>query len=47
MGPRRRHTAREGDAFCLLEINVLWCEKCKSFPEQQERTLWWCWRKQV
>jgi hypothetical protein len=26
MGPRSRHTAQEGDAFCLLEMNVLWCE---------------------
>ena len=25
-----------GDAFCLLEINVLWYEKCKSIPEQQQ-----------
>uniref|UniRef100_A0AAZ3P0J9 Transposase Tc1-like domain-containing protein n=1 Tax=Oncorhynchus tshawytscha TaxID=74940 RepID=A0AAZ3P0J9_ONCTS len=39
MGPRSRHTAQEGDAFCLLEMNVLWCEKCKSIPEQQQRTL--------
>jgi allophanate hydrolase subunit 1 len=23
----------------LLEMNVLWCEKCKSIPEQQQRTL--------
>uniref|UniRef100_A0A4W5R4R9 Transcription factor BTF3 n=1 Tax=Hucho hucho TaxID=62062 RepID=A0A4W5R4R9_9TELE len=30
-----RHTTQEGDAFCLLEMNVLWCEKCKSIPEQQ------------
>ena len=40
MGPRSRHTAQEGDAFCLLELNILWCEKCKSIPEQQQRTLW-------
>uniref|UniRef100_A0A8C7KD25 Rho GTPase activating protein 12 n=1 Tax=Oncorhynchus kisutch TaxID=8019 RepID=A0A8C7KD25_ONCKI len=39
MGPRNRHTAQEGDAFCLLEMNVLWCKKCKSIPEQQQRTL--------
>uniref|UniRef100_A0AAZ3RQV7 Transposase Tc1-like domain-containing protein n=1 Tax=Oncorhynchus tshawytscha TaxID=74940 RepID=A0AAZ3RQV7_ONCTS len=26
MGPRSRHTAQEGDVFCLLEMNVLWCE---------------------
>ena len=26
---------------------VIWCEKCKSFPVQQRRTLWKCWRKQV
>uniref|UniRef100_A0AAZ3RVV8 Transposase Tc1-like domain-containing protein n=1 Tax=Oncorhynchus tshawytscha TaxID=74940 RepID=A0AAZ3RVV8_ONCTS len=32
IGPRSRHTAQEGDAFCLLEMNVLWCEKCKSIP---------------
>ena len=44
---RRRHTAQEGDAFSLLEMNVLWVEKCKSIPEQQQRTLWRCWRKQV
>ena len=23
MGPRSRHTAQEGDTFCLLEINFL------------------------
>ena len=34
MGPRSRHTAQEGDAFCLLEMNVLWCENGKSIPEQ-------------
>ena len=27
MGPRSRHTAQEGDAFCLQEMNVLWCKK--------------------
>ena len=26
MQPRSRHTAQEGDTFCLLEMNVLWCE---------------------
>ena len=36
MGPRSRHTAL-GDVFCLLEMNVLWCEKCKSIWEQQQR----------
>ena len=41
------HIAQEGDALCLLEMNVLWCEKCKSIPEQQQRTLWRYWRKQV
>ena len=46
MGPSNCHTAQEGYAFCLLEINLLWCEKCKSVPEQQ-RTLWTCWRKPV
>uniref|UniRef100_A0AAZ3SAV0 Transposase Tc1-like domain-containing protein n=1 Tax=Oncorhynchus tshawytscha TaxID=74940 RepID=A0AAZ3SAV0_ONCTS len=30
MGPRSRHTAQEGDVFCLLEVNVVCCEKCKS-----------------
>ena len=37
MGPHSRHTAQEGDAFCLLEMNVLWCEKYKSIPEQQKK----------
>ena len=37
MGPHSRHTAREGAVFCLLEINVLWCEKGKSITEQQQR----------
>jgi hypothetical protein len=40
MGPCSRHTAQEGDVFGLLEINILWCEKGKSIPEQQHRTLW-------
>jgi hypothetical protein len=26
MGPRSRHTAQEGDAVCLLEMNILWSE---------------------
>ena len=39
MGPRSRHTAQEGDAFRLLEMNVRWCEICKSIQEQQQRTL--------
>ena len=39
MGPRSRHTAQEGDHFCLLEMNVVWCEKCKSVPEQQQKDL--------
>ena len=39
MGPRSRHTAQEGDAFCLLEMNVLWCEKFKSIREQQQKEL--------
>ena len=47
MGPRSCHTAQEGDTFCLLVMNILWCEKCKSIPEQQQRTLWRCWRKRV
>ena len=46
MGPRSRHTAQEGDTFCLLEMNVLWGEKRKSIPEQQQRTLWSCCKKQ-
>ena len=24
---RSHHTSQEGNAFCLLEMNVLWCEK--------------------
>jgi hypothetical protein len=36
MGPLRRHTAQGGDAFGLLEMNILWCEMCKSIPEQQQ-----------
>ena len=39
MGPRSRHTAQEGDVFCHLEMNVLWCEKCKSIPEQTAKDL--------
>ena len=35
-GPCSCHTAQEGDALCLLEMNVLWCEKCKSIPGQCE-----------
>ena len=30
-------TAQKGDAFCLLDKSVLWCEKCKSIPEQQQK----------
>ena len=37
MGPHSRHIAQEGDAFCFLEMNALWCEKCQSIPEQQQR----------
>ena len=44
---KHHHTAQEGDTFCLLDMNKLWCEKCKSIPEQQQRTLWRCWRKRV
>ena len=47
MGPHSHHTAQEGDAFCLLEMSVLCCEKWKSIPEQQQRTMWNCWRKHV
>ena len=36
MGTHSRQTAQEGDAFCLLEMNVLWCKKYKSIPEQQD-----------
>ena len=39
MGPRRRHTAQQGDALCFIKMNVLWCEKCNLIPEQQQRTL--------
>ena len=28
-------------------MNVLRCKKCKSIIEQQQRTSWRCWRKQV
>ena len=47
MAPRSHHTTQKGDAFYLLEMNVLLCEKCKSIPEQQQRTLWRFWRKQA
>lgn len=30
------HSAQEGDAFYLLEMSVLWSEKCKSIPEQMQ-----------
>ena len=30
MGPRSRHTAQEGGTFCLLEMNVLWCESANQ-----------------
>ena len=30
MGPRSHHTAHEEEAFCVLEMNVLWCEKCNG-----------------
>uniref|UniRef100_A0AAZ3Q708 Transposase Tc1-like domain-containing protein n=1 Tax=Oncorhynchus tshawytscha TaxID=74940 RepID=A0AAZ3Q708_ONCTS len=39
MGPRSRHTAQKGDPFCLLEINVLWCEKCKINPRTTAKDL--------
>jgi hypothetical protein len=39
MGPRSHHTAQEGDKFCLLEMNLLWCKKGKSIPEQQQKDL--------
>ena len=32
MGPHSHHTTQEGDAFCLLEINVLWCENMQITP---------------
>jgi predicted nucleic-acid-binding Zn-ribbon protein len=35
MGPLSCHTAQEGDMFCLLEMNVLWCEKCKSIQNSK------------
>ena len=39
MGHRSRHTALEGDTYGRLEINIIWCENCKSIPEQQQRSL--------
>jgi predicted molibdopterin-dependent oxidoreductase YjgC len=33
MGPHSHHTTQEGDAFCLLEMNGRWCEKCESIQE--------------
>uniref|UniRef100_A0AAZ3RNJ1 HBS1-like protein n=1 Tax=Oncorhynchus tshawytscha TaxID=74940 RepID=A0AAZ3RNJ1_ONCTS len=33
MGPHSRHTAQEGDAFCLLEMNVLYPETPSKRPE--------------
>ena len=27
---KHRHTAQEGDAFCLLEMSVLWCESANQ-----------------
>ena len=32
MGPHSRHPAQEGDAFCFLAMNTLWCEKCSINP---------------
>ena len=40
MGPSRCHTAQEGDALCLLEMNVLWCE---SANQSQNNTFWTLW----
>ena len=38
MGSRSSHTTQEGeDAFCLLEMNVLWCEMCKSITTAKDR----------
>ena len=32
MAPRRCHAAQEGDAFCLLEMNVFWVRKVQINP---------------
>ena len=32
MGLRSHHTTQEGDVFCLLEPNVLWCKKVQINP---------------
>ena len=45
MGRRSRHTTQE--VLCLLEMNVRWCKKGKSIPEQQQRTFGRCWRIQI
>ena len=38
MGSRSRHTAQEGDAFCLLEMNVL-VQKVKINPRTAAKDL--------
>ena len=38
MGPRSRHTAQEGDVFCLLEMNVLWCKSVQSANQSQNNS---------
>jgi hypothetical protein len=44
MGPRSLHTAQEGDAFCLLEmnVNVLWSDETKieMFGHIDHRYVW-------
>ena len=39
MGPRSRHTAQEGDAFCLLEMNVRWSRKVQINPRTTAKDL--------
>uniref|UniRef100_A0AAZ3S1H2 Transposase Tc1-like domain-containing protein n=1 Tax=Oncorhynchus tshawytscha TaxID=74940 RepID=A0AAZ3S1H2_ONCTS len=39
MEPRSCHTAQEGDAFCLLEMNTLWCEKLQINPRTTAKGL--------
>uniref|UniRef100_A0AAZ3RB74 Transposase Tc1-like domain-containing protein n=1 Tax=Oncorhynchus tshawytscha TaxID=74940 RepID=A0AAZ3RB74_ONCTS len=39
MGPRSRHTAQEGVTLCLLEMNLLWCEKVQINPRTTAKDL--------
>lgn len=43
--PHGRHTAQEGNTFCLLEMNAPWHKQCKTIPHL--RTLSRCWSKSV